>query len=87
MYTTQMYTPYLSHVRRGELTLGLYKNYFTCFCVCKHQSSLLLPPPIFITHTTAILLRDFGAIYDLSPSLPIYGIHHTILVMTISCKG
>jgi len=52
------------------------------------ESSIpLSPPPICITHTTAILMRDFCAIYDLPPTLPVDAIHHTILVMTISCKG
>ena len=43
----------------------------------------------FITpaQTTAILLRDFCAIYDLPPTLHVDAIHHTILVMTTSCKG
>ena len=49
----------------------------------------ILPPPIICTtHATAILLRDCCAIYDLPrPRLPLYAIHHTILVVTISCKS
>jgi len=78
-------------VFRGQLStmVGLltYARYsFTCFCVCKKQSSLYYPPPIRITHTTTILLRDFCAIYAFPPTLPLYTIHHTLLVVTISCK-
>ena len=67
--------------------LGLYKIFFHWF-VCVQESILpLSPPPICITHATAILLRDSCAIYDLPPTLPVYAIHHTILVVTVSCKG
>jgi len=38
-------------------------------------------------HYTAILLGDFCGIYILPPTLPLYAIHRTILVMTILCKG
>jgi len=55
--------------------------------VCKNQSSRYYPRPFRITHTTAVLLRDCCAIYDLPPSKPAYTIHHTILVMAISGKG
>ena len=57
------------------------------FCVCKNQSSLYSPPPISIARATAILLLDVCAIHDLPATLPSYAIHHTILVMAISCKG
>jgi len=54
---------------------------------CVQESIIpFLPPPILIIHTTAILLRDFCAIYDLPPALPLYAIQYTILVMPISCK-
>jgi len=77
----------LSH-DRIYVHVGLYKIFFH-FCVCVQESikPLLIPPPICITHTTAVPLRDFCAIYELSPTLLLYAIHHTILVMTISCKG
>jgi len=76
-----------------ELTLypnsspGLYKIFFHLFVFVQEPIIPLLPPPISIAHTTAIRLRDFCAIYDLPPTLPVYAIHHTILVMTIACKG
>ena len=35
-----------------------------------------------------MLLRDYWAVNDRPPSdLPLYAIHHTILVITISCEG
>jgi len=40
------------------------------------------PPPICITHYYCKLLRDFCAMYDLPPTLPVEAIHHTILIMT-----
>jgi len=53
-----------------------------------HESVIpLSPPPMCTTHTTAIPLRDFCAICDLPPTLPVEAIHHTLLVMTISCKA
>ena len=75
----------------GLLTIGAFWAYtrysFTCF-VCVRESIIpLLPPPVRITHTTAILLRDFSAIYDPPPTFPLYAIHHTLSVLTISCKG
>jgi len=53
-----------------------------------HESIILmLPPPICIAHTFAIRLHDYYALYDPPPDLLLYAIHHTILVMAISCKG
>jgi len=48
---------------------------------------LLLPPPTCIARTIAILLHVYCARYDDPPTPPLYAIHYTILVMTISCKG
>ena len=66
---------------------GLYKILFYLFLCVQESVIPLLPPPVCITHTTAILLRDLCAIHDFPPTLPGYAIHHTILVMTISCIG
>jgi len=67
--------------------VSLYKIFVHLF-FCMHELIIpLSPPPICITHTTAILLRDFCAMYDLPPTLPFEAIHHTILIMLISCKG
>jgi len=56
-------------------------------CVCARINHPFITPPISVAHTTALLLHDFFAIYDPPQTLPLYAIHHTILVMTISCKG
>ena len=52
-----------------------------------NQSSLFLPPLTRIAHTIALLVHDYYAIYDLTSTPLVYSIHHTILVMTISCIG
>jgi len=54
-----------------------------------HESILrAFPPPICIALTIAILLHVHCAHYDTPPPIPLlYAIHHTILVMAISCKG
>jgi len=70
-----------------EFHLALYKIlfYFEAFV---HESIIrLLPPPTCIAHTIAILLHIYCAIYDALPTPLLYAIHHTILVMAISCKG
>ena len=54
--------------------------------LCTNQSSLHCPPPACIAHTIAILLHDCCAMYDPPPTLLLYAIHHTILVMAVSCK-
>jgi len=47
----------------------------------------VLPLPIRISHTIPILLHDGCAIYD-PPAPPLlYTIHHTTLVLAMSCKG
>jgi len=54
-----------------EVRLGLYKIFLRLFLCVQGSIIPLLPPPICTTHTTAILWRDFCAIYDLSPT-PLY---------------
>ena len=54
---------------------------------CARINHLLLPPPTRISHTIALLLHDYCAIYDPTPTPLVYSIHHTVLVMAISCKA
>jgi len=65
--------------KRGFLGLALLywplQDIRSLVFVCKNQSSLYYPRSFRITHTTAILLRNCCAIYDLSPTLPSYAIH------------
>ena len=70
-----------------RVRVGLYKIFVYLFLFVQESIIPVLPPPIRITNTTAIRLRDFCAVYILPPALPLYAIHHTILVMTISCNG
>jgi len=53
-----------------------------------HESIILsLPPSTCTARTIAILLHVYCAIYDAPPTPLVYAIHHTILVIAISCKG
>jgi len=53
-----------------------------------HESIiLLLLPPACIARTNAILLHVYCAIYDAPPTPLMYAIHHTLLLLAISCKG
>ena len=47
---------------------------------------LLLPPPTCIARTIAILLHVYCAICESPPTPLWHAIHHTILVMVISCQ-
>ena len=55
------------------------------FCARINHPSL--PSPTCIARTNAILLHVYCAIYDALPTPLLYAIHHTILIMAISCKG
>jgi len=53
------------------------------------QASIILycSPPTCIANTIVIALHDYWAIYDPPSTSLVCAIHHTILVITISCKG
>ena len=44
-------------------------------------------PPTCKAHPISMLMHDHCATYAPPPTPPLYAIYHTILVMTISCKG
>jgi len=48
-------------------SLGLYKIFFYLFLCLQESIIPLLPPPICMTQTTAILEREFCAIHDPPP--------------------
>jgi len=49
---------------------------------------LMCTSPTCNVHTIAILVHDYCTIHDSPPDPPlVYAIHHTILIMAISCKG
>jgi len=50
--------------------LALYKIFFYLFLCVQESTIPLVPPPIYITHTTAILMRNVCAIYDPPPEPP-----------------
>jgi len=48
----------------------------------------IAPPPVMPTrYRCNIVLHDYRAKYAPLPILILYAIHHTVLVMAISCKG
>jgi len=53
-----------------------------------HEAIVLsFHPSTYIPPTVAILLHEYWAIYDPPSTSLLYAIHHTILVIKISCKG
>ena len=69
------------------LHFSLYKRLFHLQALLWESIILLLPPPTCNAFPIIILSHDHRAMYALPPSLPLYAIYHTILVMAISCKG
>ena len=65
--------------------LGLY-TIFVHFNAVVNEPSILYPPTCN-AHTVAIVVQDYCARYAPPPTLILYAIHHTILVMAILCKG
>ena len=66
---------------------GLYKILYRFKALLWESIMLLFPPPTCKAYPIAILLHAHCAIYALPPTPLLYAIHHTILVMAISCKG
>jgi len=77
----------------GHARLGLHIGrckilfHFNRGLCAESQSSFLVSLFTRISHTIALLLHDYCAIYNLPPTPRVYAIRHTLLVMTISCKG
>jgi len=67
--------------------LSLYKILFHFKAVLWSMSSFYCYPPECNAYNIAILLHAHCTIYVPPPTLPLYAIHHTILMMAISCKG
>jgi len=64
-----------------------YKILFRFKALLWESIILVLPPLTCKAYLIAILLHDHCAVYALIQSPLLYGIHHTILVMAISCEG
>jgi len=75
------------YVDTPRAQLSLYKILLYLEALVHESTILLLPPSTCIAGTIAILLHDYCAIYDAPRDPPVYAIHHTMLVMAISCKG
>jgi len=71
----------------GLALVSLYKILFHSKALLWESTILYSPPPpTYKAYPIALLLRDHGAIYACLPTPPVHAIHHTILVMAISCK-
>jgi len=66
---------------------GLHKILIRFQAVVHESTIRVLPIVIYNAHTIAMLLHDYCAIYAPLPTSLVYAIHHTILVVAISCKG
>jgi len=77
----------LCAVLRAEMRVSLYKILFHFTALVWESIIRVLTPPTCTAYPIAILLHDYCVIYDPPPTPLLYAIHHTILVMTISCKG
>jgi len=65
---------------------GLYKILFHLNALWWESIILLLPPPTYKAYPIALLLHE--PLRNIRPpTLPLYAVHHTILVMEISCTG
>jgi len=60
---------------------------FTLRLLCTNQSSLNFPRPSALRTLLHSYRTTFAQYKNPPPTLPLYAIHHTLLVMTISCKG
>ena len=70
---------------QGSLVFTRYS--FTSRLLCDESNILMFPPPTCIGQTVELLLHDYWAVYGPLPTSLLYATHHTILVITISCKG
>jgi len=79
---------YLCQASALKQSLSLYKIVFHFKALLWESSILELPSPICKAYPIALLLHaQCAIIYAPPPTPPFYAIHHTILVMAISCKG
>ena len=74
-------------VRTSARSLACTRYCFTSKLYCGSQSSVYCPSPTCKAYPIAILLHDHCAMYAPPLTPPFYVIHHTILVIPISCKG
>ena len=54
---------------------------------CERANHHCIAPPTCTAHTVAIVLHDYCARYAPPSTLPLYALHHTILVIAILCQG
>jgi len=71
----------------GAPQIGVYKIFVYSKAFVRVRIIPFLPLPICSAHTNAIRVYAFCPIYDASPTSPLHAIHHTQLILAISCKG
>ena len=74
-------------LRAGLLIVWRLQDIVLLRGLCARINDLVSAPPTRIAHTIALRLHDYCAIYGPPPPPLVHAIHHTILVMAISCKG
>jgi len=67
--------------------LSLYKILYRFKALLWESIILLFPPPMLQRLPIAIPLHDHCTMHAFPPTSLLYAIHHTMLVMAISCKG
>jgi len=74
--------------KHTNIYICVYTYVYVCWKLYyESPSSLDAPPPTCKAYPIAILMHGHYAIYTPQlPPPPVYAIHHTILVMAISCK-
>jgi len=86
-YISTFLSIYLSVSCARAPALGFYKIFVYIKAFMHERIIPFLPLSFCIAHTMAILLHGCCAIYDPLPTTLLYAIHHTQLVLAISCKG
>ena len=69
------------------MRLGLYKILFYFGAIVQESTILLSPPPICMAHPSVYYCTIITQYTIPFPISRLYAIHHTKLIITISCKG
>jgi len=67
--------------------VGVYKIFVRFNAFVNEPTSIVSPPPTCNAHTVAMALQDYCARYAPTPTLLLYAIDDTILVMALLCGG
>ena len=81
--TTHTHTHYIHAIP----TLAFTRYCFILKVYCGSLSSLYCPAPTCNAYPFAMLLHDYWTLYKPPLTSLLYALHHSTLVITISCKG